>query len=363
MDDYVIVNRSQPTYLSGKISFLDYAKALAWCQTNPNRPLPTWFKEGLSTVGYDPGNRLTKDVILFRQPTTHRFGQASFEATWTCNYNCPFCVLGRKTDKKVKMQRFLPTEDKLRIVELIAQSGALFMQLTGGEIFTMSDFEQVYRLAHELGLVINLSSNGTLLSRLPKIQDLLLELPPNRVTFSMYGATAQSYETTTATSGTFSGFIKSVQWLQEVGLRVRINRIITESNQHEKRNMQQFVTSLGIESFEYDELTPNLDASFVQITHGVPKKQSIAKPSFGGCDTGITFFTVNPLGMASACKIAREPHVVDLLKLGEAAFEILPTFNQKVLSPTGSCTSCDSKSCGMCAPKIALHGERIPCSI
>ncbi len=367
VDDFFIINRSQSKYVFGKIKKSDFEKIMSWCSQNPNDQIPDWLEQGLCSVGYNSENLPTKDIITFRTPSKQRFGQATFEATWLCNYSCPFCILGQKTNKNVPMQRFLSTTKKKEILDIIALSGALFLQITGGEIFTMKDFVEIYEHAYQLGFVINLSTNGSLLTLRRDVQQILSELPPNRITLSMYGATEASYHKTTSTSDTFRNFIKSLEWLKHAQLTTRINGIVVASNVDEKTAMRSLAEQqFGFEYFEYNQLTPSIDGKPVNLVYGVPSTYNDSGPpkeAFTGCEAGITFFNVDPFGNATACKIARQEHVVNLFKERENAFAILPTFNKKIMEMDIGCMSCRTKHCGMCPPKIKLFGNNIPCNL
>ena len=54
-------------------------------------------------------------------------------------------------------------------------------------------FPYVYGKAHELGMVLTILSNGSRLWQ-PRMLDLLTTHRPHRITLSIYGATADSYD-------------------------------------------------------------------------------------------------------------------------------------------------------------------------
>lgn len=64
--------------------------------------------------------------------------------------------------------------------------------LTGGEPFIRPDFEEIYRRCRELGIIVSINTNGTMLGE--KQVELLRKLPPQRVNITLYGASEATYE-------------------------------------------------------------------------------------------------------------------------------------------------------------------------
>ncbi|MFF3518766.1 radical SAM protein [Streptomyces sp. NPDC002573] len=127
------------------------------------------------------------DFLLVRQPSPWGYSKASWEVNLGCNYNCKHCYLG------LKVSSGMPLADKLHCLDLMAEAGVLWLQITGGEPTIDKDFMRAYRHAFELGMMLTLSTNGSLLWR-ENLLRLLQECPPYRVTVSMYGATKASYD-------------------------------------------------------------------------------------------------------------------------------------------------------------------------
>ena len=66
-------------------------------------------------------------------------------------------------------------------------AGVIWLQITGGEPLMNPDFPAAYRLANELGMQVEILSNGSRLSN-DKIMKLLKALPPSKMSLSVYGA-------------------------------------------------------------------------------------------------------------------------------------------------------------------------------
>ena len=85
-------------------------------------------------------------------------------------------------------------------------------------------FTDVYSRAFELGMMLSISSNGSRLAN-PAILDLLTTRPPYRLTISVYGASAESYDGLTRRRGSFAKFSRGLAAAHEAGLPLNLNLI------------------------------------------------------------------------------------------------------------------------------------------
>lgn len=76
---------------------------------------------------------------------------------------------------------------------------------------------------------------------------------------------------------------------------------------------------------------------------------------FTGCNAGHTFFHSDPHGMASICKVGRNPQI-PLLDEGLHGLARLGGVADRLLLRQGGCSGCGlSGSCGTCMPLAALY--------
>jgi len=88
--------------------------------------------------------------------------------------------------------------------------------------------------------MIQVSTNGSQLHK-PRMQELFEMLRPYRLTVSLYGATAETYDGVTRNRGMFDRLVRGLDASREAGLPVRINIIIAAENAHEADAMVQLV--------------------------------------------------------------------------------------------------------------------------
>lgn len=76
---------------------------------------------------------------------------------------------------------------------------------------------------------------------------------------------------------------------------------------------------------------------------------------FTGCNAGHTFFHVDPHGLASICKVGRDPQI-PLMEEGVEGLRRLGAIADSLLLRQGGCTGCTlSGTCGTCMPLVTLY--------
>lgn len=152
----------------------------------------------------------------------------TFELTARCNLRCRMCYIHREeNDSEIKTDEF-SSEEWLNIAKEAQQCGMLFLLLTGGEPFIRPDFEEIYRRCRELGIIVSINTNGTMLGE--KQVELLRKLPPQRVNITLYGASEATYEKLCRSGSAFERAYRAVAMLTEAGVPVKINYSVTPYN-------------------------------------------------------------------------------------------------------------------------------------
>lgn len=82
---------------------------------------------------------------------------ASIELTQNCNFRCKHCYC---PDKKFSG---LTLEECKIIIDKLSNTGCLFLNLTGGKIFTHKNFIDIYKYAKNKGFIIDLLTNASLI--------------------------------------------------------------------------------------------------------------------------------------------------------------------------------------------------------
>ena len=190
-------------------------------------PVPAWLAGPVRAGwGADLAGRLIGETILIRPETAYGYARASYEVNLGCNYDCEHCYLGEK------MFAGMDWPGRERLLQVMADAGVLWLQLTGGEPLIDPLFAETHAAAWDMGMMIQISSNGSRLDR-PKTLDLLTTRRPYRLTLSLYGATEASYDGMTRRQGSFRRFMRGLAAAHEAGLAMRINIVVSNRNAHE----------------------------------------------------------------------------------------------------------------------------------
>ena len=135
-----------------------------------------------------------------------------WEVTCRCNLHCVMCYTDCfNVPERIRQE--LSTVELLRIMEELAEAGCLELCLTGGEPLARADFFQIYERAIQLGFLVTLFTNGTLITE--SIADQLAALPPHRVEISLHGITETTFERVTLGRGSFQRCRQAIAWLTE----------------------------------------------------------------------------------------------------------------------------------------------------
>ncbi|MDQ3763144.1 MAG: radical SAM protein [Actinomycetota bacterium] len=308
---------------------------------------PAWLADAarrawsLETVG----GSLNKLVIV-RAQTRYNYGRASYELNLGCNYACKHCYLG------LKEFAGLTWSDREQLLYILRDAGVLWLQLTGGEPMIDKFFAAVYVLAYELGMMIEILTNGSRLSN-SLMLDLLTRHRPHRITLSVYGATEESYDTLTQRRGAYNAFIRGLTAAHEARLPLDFSVIITKDNAHEIDQMHSMAEHYGVPSRDFVNMSPTIYGGAESLPSQSPEHLTQRTP-FTGCDAGNAFFHVDPFGKASICKVGRNPQI-SLLEEGVDGLCRLGGIADRLLLRQGGCAGCAlSGTCGTCMPLVTL---------
>lgn len=193
LDSHLVLRPGSPSGL--KVPFNKYKELESTAEND--EACPAWLVEHVHRAwGVDLAGRPVSGTVLIRTPSPHGYGRASYEINKGCNFACEHCYLG------LKEFQGLAWEDKVRLLHVLRDAGVLWLQLTGGEPMIDQHFADTYALAYELGIMIEVLTNGSRLAR-PQMLDLFSGLRPSKVTVSIYGATADSVDALTQRKGAF----------------------------------------------------------------------------------------------------------------------------------------------------------------
>lgn len=152
----------------------------------------------------------------------------NFELTARCNFNCPMCYVHLNQQQIDAVGKELTAQQWLTIAKDARDKGMIFVLLTGGEPFVRKDFFQIYQGMKELGLLISINSNGSMIQG--EILEKLLQDPPFRINISLYGGSNETYVGMCGLP-VYDRVKENIRRLKEAGVDVSLNLSITPYNQ------------------------------------------------------------------------------------------------------------------------------------
>ncbi|MBV9857644.1 MAG: radical SAM protein [Streptosporangiaceae bacterium] len=342
---HLVLRPGQPNAI--RISRDKYAQLQS---TGPDGLCPNWLSDAvIKSWRIDVSDRPLRDFAILRAPSLLGYGRASYELNMGCNYDCKHCYLGLKEFAGLEFA------ERGKILGSMRDAGVLWLQLTGGEPTIDRLFPDTYATAFDLGMMIEVLTNGSRLSN-PAILDLLTSCPPHRVTLSVYGATEASYDGLTQRRGAYKSFIRGLSAAHEAGISLDLSIVITNDNCHEIDAMHALADGLGIKYRDYTKMSPTIYGGAETLTSQSLPHLTVSKP-FTGCDAGHTSFHVDPHGRASICKVGREPNIA-LADEGLEGLHRLGGIADQLLRRQGGCSGCTlSAQCGTCMPLAAKYRE------
>jgi radical SAM protein with 4Fe4S-binding SPASM domain len=308
----------------------------------------------------------------------------AFDPTYRCNFRCTHCYAGHLAAQPRLQAGELGTERVVGLLSAAADAGCLWLLLSGGEPLLRDDFTQIYVAARQLGLIVTVFTNASLVEQAHL--DALSEYPPHQVEVSIYGATEATYERVTGVAGSFRRAHRGIERLLGRGLRVTLKTMILRENAEEVVAMEAFAQGLGLR-FRVDPLvTPRLNgdlkpleqridpqraidielstearradlAKFFERRDEAVEDDSMPANRLYRCGAGLASFHIDPQGLMHPClmspSIAYNTHTMGFAAAWEA---VTAAVDQATCDGSVGCARCPTiELCGYCPGLFALE--------
>lgn len=167
----------------------------------------------------------------------------TFELTSRCNFHCPMCYVHSEKHDQDMLNRELTAGQWIDLARQACDRGMIFALLTGGEPFIRRDFFEIYGAMRQMGLMISINSNGSLLSG--EIMEQLLNEPPSRINISLYGGSPVTYRNMCGQDA-FENVVKNIRALRAARIDVCLNLSITPYNIHDIEKIHTLSLELNV---------------------------------------------------------------------------------------------------------------------
>ncbi len=196
-------------------------------------------------------NTPVMDGLIRRTVQHHLPWSVHLDLTYRCNERCIHCYLDHEDHGEMK------TQEIKNVLEQLAQSGTLFLTMSGGEIFLRADLFELLEFARSLHFDISLKTNALLidLERARKLR----ELSVRKIQISIYSAEPEVHDAITKVRGSLERTLAAIRFLQAQGLLVKIACPLMKQNLTAYRNVQALAAELGVPYVLDMTITPKMD--------------------------------------------------------------------------------------------------------
>lgn len=170
----------------------------------------------------------------------------AWDITYKCNLNCFFC--DRQTIYRDKLNNDLTLSEAKIVIDNLADADVMTIGITGGEALLRNDLEDIAEYAVDKGLVVTLSTNGTLItrSRAQKLVNLF-----QSISISLDGL-SDTHDEVRGKKGAYDGAIRGLKHLAETNPRacaIGVNFVLNKLNFQELREVFDTVRNIGADYF------------------------------------------------------------------------------------------------------------------
>lgn len=190
--------------------------------------------------------------------------KAQLELTYRCNLHCVHCYTDPYNNRQ-DIRKELSLNEIRRILDELADLEIVFLNLTGGEIFTHPHFFEIYDYAYRKGFLLMLYTNGTIIT--PGIIERLQQAPPFSIDISCHSVDETAFDKFTQVPGSFRNFMKSMELLRHSGLPICFKTKAMNWNKGELPQVRAFVESFGQQFGFTTSLSPRLNGDLSSLEH------------------------------------------------------------------------------------------------
>lgn len=169
----------------------------------------------------------------------------SWNTTLKCNLYCDHCYRDSSLDTDTYGE--LSTNEAKTLIEDVKKAGFRMIILSGGEPLLRDDIFDLARYGTDLGLIMSLGTNGTLID-----EDMARKIKDSGIrscAVSIDSSKAEVHDKFRGLEGAWQKTIDGIKILINEGLRVQVNLTISRINKDEISDVIKLAEDLGASSF------------------------------------------------------------------------------------------------------------------
>lgn len=160
--------------------------------------------------------------------------------TSRCNLKCQMCKYW-----KTERETTLTTDEWRKALDEMVDLGCRKVHFSGGEVFLRTDFLDLVEHASGRGMKVNMTTNGTLLTR--ERVERLVKARPNSISLSLDGPRPRVHDGIRGIPGSFRRTTRTIRRLREATRppKIRLNFVLMRANFRHAPEMVDLAAHLG----------------------------------------------------------------------------------------------------------------------
>jgi len=324
----------------------------------------------------------------------------AWNITGKCNLKCKHCYLSSP-----KSSNELSTDEALKLLEEMRYLKIPIVLISGGEPLIRDDIYKIIKYAIDLGLIVGISSNGTLINR--EVAKRLFSLGVNYVGISLDGASPEVHDSIRGLNNAFNLAMNGIKNCIDIGLKIGIRTLLVKRTLSEVPKVIELALRLGVgrlclyhlvptgraKGFIHEDLSPNdrrklIDNLYnhIRTLDGEIEILTVCNPadgvyiylkaleedfklanqiykllkSMGGCSAGSKIICIGPDGSVYPCQFlnnlpvgnVRTSSLKEIISNNNPSLKLLRDRNRL----TGKCGSCKFRDiCGGCRARAYYY--------
>lgn len=186
-------------------------------------------------------NRLARQVASDESATLLR--SIKLKIISNCNLKCEMCRYWRIAKQQLELNTICD------VLDGAASLGCQKVHFSGGEVTLHADLEEAIRRAADLGMRVNLTSNGIVMDK--RRARRWIESGLRSASFSLDGVESRTHDKIRGVDGAWKRTVRSVRILQReivrrrAKLRIRINTVLSRQNLRQLPGLIELAGRLG----------------------------------------------------------------------------------------------------------------------
>ena len=162
------------------------------------------------------------------------------DLTRKCNQNCEFCYAVDEQDRELSLKEWKS------IVDQLEKAKTMYLNFTGGEVFTRKDFLKILEYASNR-FIIKILSNGSSFNE--NIIQQLKNLNINKMSITILGSNSKTHDFHTGLKGSFNKLMSNLKLLKKYNITTQLKTLITKYNYKEYSSIKSIADFFNFEHF------------------------------------------------------------------------------------------------------------------